>query len=103
LTFPCRWGCGTLLDTDPSITTASGKRIPLSGGIPHDCHMNPYRRGQKKTLAKAVSKVAIKRIEDHQILEEAKSYIQHVNTRLQHYKLTLSIVKKKQMVLEELL
>jgi hypothetical protein len=103
LTFPCRWGCGTLLDTDSSITTASGKRIPLSGGIPQDCHMNPYQRSQKKTLAKAVSKVAIKRIEDYQILEEVKSYIQHVNTRLQHYKLTLSIVEKKQTVLEELL
>lgn len=57
----------------------------------------------KRTLAKAISKIAIKRIEDHQILEEAKSYIQHVNTRLQHYKLTLSIVEKKQTVLEELL
>jgi hypothetical protein len=102
LTFPCRY-CGRTLETDPSIVSVSGKRIPLSGGIPHNCHTNPYRRSQKKTLVKAVSKVAVKRIEDHQILEEAKSYIQHVNTRLQHYKLTLSIVEKKHTVLEDLL
>jgi hypothetical protein len=101
LTFPCRY-CGRPLETDPSIVSVSGKRIPLSGGIPHDCHLNPFHK-QNKILAKAVSEVAIKRIEDHQIIEEAKSYIENVNTRLQHYKLTLSITEKKQTVLEELL
>lgn len=96
MTFPCRWGCGTLLDTDPSITTATGKLIPLAAGVPHNCHLSPFFiKHQNKTLAKAVSKVAIKRIEDHQILEEAKSYIEHVNTKLANYTLELSIKEKE--------
>ena len=60
MTFSCKWGCGTLLDTDPSITTVTGRPIPLSGGIPHDYHLLPYFR---RISSNAVSKQEIQKIE----------------------------------------
>jgi len=96
MTFSCKWGCGTLLDTDPSITTVTGRRIPLSGGIPHDCHLSPLHKGINSRLkAKAVAKSAIQHIDDFQLMDQAKAEIAHINNRLANYKLVLSVERKQ--------
>jgi len=96
MTFPCKWGCGTLLDTDPSITTVTGRPIPLSGGIPHNCHLSPYLKGiNSKLKVKAVANSAIQRIDDFQLIDQAKVEIAHINNRLANCKLVLSVEQKQ--------
>jgi hypothetical protein len=94
VTFNCRY-CGTPLETDPSITSATGKRIPLSAGKPHDCYLNPNFRRTGNTKARAAKVEALSRIDDWQIREDAESYIKQCNTRLSHYRLRLVIEEKE--------
>jgi len=96
MTFSCKWGCGTLLDTDPSITTVTGRRIPLSGGMPHNCHLLQHHKGINSRLkAKAVAKSAIQHIDDFQLMDQAKAEIAHINNRLANYKLVLSVEQRQ--------
>jgi hypothetical protein len=85
MTFPCKWGCGTLLDTDSSITTITGRRIPLSCGIPHDCHVSSYHKEINFRLkTKAVAKSDIQQIEDFQLIDQVKAEIAHINNGLNY-------------------
>jgi hypothetical protein len=70
MTFLCKWGCGTLLDTDPSITTVTGRQIPLSCGIPHDCSLSPHHKGINSRLK--VKVVANSTEEQKAVIEEDK-------------------------------
>ena len=97
MTFPCKWGCGTLLDTDPSITTVTGRRIPLSGGIPYDCYFSPHHKGINSRLK---TKSAIQRIDDFQLIGQAKAEIAHINNGLANYKLVLSVEQKTRLTAE---
>ena len=67
MTFPCKWGCGTRLHTNPSIKTRSGKLIPVQENeLPHDCHLSPYFRGGKgKVTARAAEKEALWKIDEY--------------------------------------
>jgi N-methylhydantoinase B/oxoprolinase/acetone carboxylase alpha subunit len=103
MSFQCRYGCGTWCHVDPDIKTASGKLIPIQeNGIPHDCHLRPQYT-HKTTTAKAVSKLATKRIDDYQLIQETKEYVERVNVRLSQYKLNIVVNKKEQSLLEEML
>jgi hypothetical protein len=64
MTFNCRY-CGTPLETDPSITSATGKRIPFSAGKPHDCHLSPYFRSKSgRVKARAATMEALSKIDE---------------------------------------
>ena len=94
MTFNCKY-CGIPLETDPAITSVTGKRIPLLGGKPHDCHLNPYFRRTGKVKARAAKIESLSRIDDWQIREDAESYIKQCNARLPHYRLRLVIKEKE--------
>ena len=69
-----------------------------------DCPMSSYNLNRRSTIrARAVRKSAIKRIDDYQIIEDAKAYIDQVNSHLSHYKLHIMVNEKAQTILEELL
>jgi hypothetical protein len=94
MTFSCRY-CKLPLETDPAITSATGKRIPLFAGKPHDCHLNPYFRRTGNAMARAAKMEALSRIDDWQIREDAERYIKQCNKRLAYYHLKLVIEEKE--------
>jgi hypothetical protein len=94
--IPCRWGFGSYVQFSDHIRSPSDKSIPLSKtGRPHNCHLSPYYQSLKSVKDRAIQIQAIEKIDDYSLLQEARKNIEDTNSRLNHFKLVLTVIEKR--------